>query len=277
MHPFVRFIYRHRVLSIWFQHTILQLFKLERIAWYLYYRGKGVFDTGSNNRIPKLIHLCWFSNNPYPASVLKCLHTWYRYLPDYRIIVWNRQKALALNIPYVDEALNAGQYAFAADVVRLYALLECGGIYMDSDICLRGRFDSYLSHDVVFFREIYPDRVLEESRIQNLRFEDRWGSEIQAAFFASVRGAAILDEILDFYRTHHFVREDGSLLNDIVSPQVFARTLEKHGMILDDVEQILPNDIAVFVNGLVARNRNSVIDKSFAIHCCAQSWKKLQC
>ena len=35
--------------------------------------------------IPKLIHLCWFSNDPYPVEIKVCLDTWKRFLPDYEV------------------------------------------------------------------------------------------------------------------------------------------------------------------------------------------------
>ena len=39
--------------------------------------------------IPKVIHYCWFGGNPKPKDVLKCIDSWKRYLPDYKIIEWN--------------------------------------------------------------------------------------------------------------------------------------------------------------------------------------------
>ena len=39
--------------------------------------------------IPKIIHYCWFGNNPKPKSVLKCIKSWKKYCPDYKIIEWN--------------------------------------------------------------------------------------------------------------------------------------------------------------------------------------------
>ena len=40
--------------------------------------------------IPKIIHYCWLSNDPYPDKIRKCLESWHRYLPDYKFILWNR-------------------------------------------------------------------------------------------------------------------------------------------------------------------------------------------
>ena len=39
--------------------------------------------------IPKIIHYCWFGQKEKPKSVIKCIATWERYLPDYEIREWN--------------------------------------------------------------------------------------------------------------------------------------------------------------------------------------------
>ncbi len=48
---------------------------------------------------------------------------------------------------YDREALDARKWAFAAEVVRFYAVYTEGGIYMDSDIYLHRRFDEILPED----------------------------------------------------------------------------------------------------------------------------------
>ncbi len=38
--------------------------------------------------VPKIIHLCWFSNDPFPVEIKICLESWKRVLPDYTIRRW---------------------------------------------------------------------------------------------------------------------------------------------------------------------------------------------
>lgn len=52
--------------------------------------------------------------------------------------------ALATGFDFVKEAISAKMWAFAADVIRLYAVYHDGGVYMDSDIYVRKRFDDFL-------------------------------------------------------------------------------------------------------------------------------------
>ncbi|MBR1676348.1 MAG: glycosyl transferase, partial [Clostridia bacterium] len=39
--------------------------------------------------IPKVIHYCWFGGNPLPKLAKKCIKSWKKYCPDYKIIEWN--------------------------------------------------------------------------------------------------------------------------------------------------------------------------------------------
>ena len=93
---------------------------------------------------PKIIHLCWFSKDPYPLEIKICLASWKRVLPDYTVRVWTYEDAKAIGCKYIDQALSVRKWAFAADVVRFYAVYKEGGVYMDSDIYLRKRFDRFI-------------------------------------------------------------------------------------------------------------------------------------
>lgn len=56
--------------------------------------------------IPKIIHLCWFSEESFPVEIKICLASWKRILPDYTIRLWTYADALAIGCDYVSEALS---------------------------------------------------------------------------------------------------------------------------------------------------------------------------
>jgi mannosyltransferase OCH1-like enzyme len=64
------------------------------------------------------------------------MESWEKFLGDYNCIFWDYQKAKATGIPWILEAMEQGNLAFAADAVRLYALYTECGIYLDSDVQL---------------------------------------------------------------------------------------------------------------------------------------------
>ncbi len=42
--------------------------------------------------IPKIIHLCWLSNDDYPPKIKKCIKSWKKNLPDYEIMLWDTKR-----------------------------------------------------------------------------------------------------------------------------------------------------------------------------------------
>ncbi len=39
--------------------------------------------------IPKIIHYCWFGNNPKPIEVLNYISNWKKLLPNFQFMEWN--------------------------------------------------------------------------------------------------------------------------------------------------------------------------------------------
>ena len=84
--------------------------------------------------IPKKIHYCWFGREEKPLIVKKCIESWKNILVDYEIKEWNEDN-FDINInEFVRQAYESGKYAFVSDYVRVYALYNYGGIYMDTDV-----------------------------------------------------------------------------------------------------------------------------------------------
>lgn len=176
--------------------------------------------------IPKLIHLCWFSNAPYPVEIKVCLDTWKRILPDYEVKLWNYKDAQSLHIPFVDQALEARKWAFAADVVRYYAIYTYGGVYMDSDVYVNRRFDDLLdgAKFITFNEKNRPDK-------------HRFG--LQAAFFIGEKGNSFCKDMIDYYAHRSFVQPDGGY-DETMSPYVMLDIAEqKYGYHNVDKEQHL--------------------------------------
>ena len=56
--------------------------------------------------IPKVIHYCWFGNNPKPKVVLDCIESWKKYCPDYKIKEWNESNYDINRTKYTQLALS---------------------------------------------------------------------------------------------------------------------------------------------------------------------------
>ena len=84
--------------------------------------------------IPKIIHYCWFGDNPLSELNVKCIESWRKYLPDYEIKEWNENNFDVNIIPYTKEAYQKKQYAFVSDYARFWIIYHYGGVYFDVDV-----------------------------------------------------------------------------------------------------------------------------------------------
>lgn len=211
--------------------------------------------------IPKIIHFCWLSDDPYPQEIQRCLDSWKKILPDYEIWKWDRKRFDINSVPWTKEAFEAKKYAFAADYIRLYALYNYGGIYLDSDVLMYKSFDPLLN--LPYF--IGTDYI----------------GYFEPAIVGTEKNMPFIKRVLDYYDGRHFVKEDGSLSTDIQLPGIFVNILKKtyafektklgKSYVVDDkLMYIFPRE---YFNG-----RNSVephrSKNSFCSHCFAGSWCK---
>lgn len=201
--------------------------------------------------IPKIIHYCWFSGEKKPALIRKCIRSWKKHLPDYEIRCWDGNSFDFNSLDFTREAMIAKKYAFASDYVRLYALYNYGGIYLDSDVEVFKNFDYFLNNS--FFSGI------DESAGIYL---------IEAGIIGCEKGFPYIKECMDYYENTHFISE-GKL---IIAPEIFARSAEKYGYRRENKEQHLENGIhiyprTVFANGDYLYNYNVIDYKDlYAIH-----------
>lgn len=98
-------------------------------------------------KIPKVIHYCWFGGNEKSDLIKHCIESWKKNLPDYDIIEWNESNFDITINDYVREAYEYKKYAFVSDYVRLYAIYNYGGIYLDADVEVLKSLDGFLVYD----------------------------------------------------------------------------------------------------------------------------------
>lgn len=141
--------------------------------------------------IPKVIHLCWLSGDPYPTKISRCLSTWKKYLPDYEVMLWDTKRFDLETSIWVKQAFEKKKYAFAADYIRFYALYYYGGIYLDSDVEVLKSFDDLL--DLPYFMGAEKAQTPE------------------AAIIGAEKGCDWIKACLDYYKDRPFINDDGSL------------------------------------------------------------------
>ena len=168
--------------------------------------------------IPKVIHYCWFGGNPLPDDVKQYIESWRKYCPDYEIKEWNEQNFNLDMYPYAREAYDNRKFAFVADIVRLYACYNEGGIYLDTDVEVIKNLDCFLEHEAF-------------SGFESTTY-------IQTALMACRKGFPLFKELLDEYNSLHFIKSDGSL--DLTTNVVrITNTCSKYGFIPNGEYQII--------------------------------------
>lgn len=195
--------------------------------------------------IPKKIHFCWFSEDPFPERVKKCLESWNTLLSGYEQIHWTKEKAFALNIPWVNKALKEKQWAFAADAVRLYAIWNEGGIYLDTDVECIKNFDSLLNNEYFFGYENGSKRI-------------------EGAVFGAEEKNPLIKQALDFYLTEEFNFSEEKVDNFIL-PKVMQKAFEKFSPKVFPEEYFSPKN---YYNGSII-----VTENTFCIHHFESAWR----
>lgn len=107
--------------------------------------------------IPKIIHYCWLSNDPIPVQLKDFMNSWKKQLPDYEFMLWNFDRFSIDNSQWVKEAFEHKKFAFAADYIRLYAIYNFGGIYLDLDVELLKSFNPFLHLNSMICYEKHND------------------------------------------------------------------------------------------------------------------------
>ena len=172
-------------------------------------------------RIPKIIHLCWLSGDTFPEDIQRCIDSWKEILPEYEVWLWGKLPAdrrcyEGLNIIekkfevdsvlWTKQAFKKRKYAFAADYIRLYALYNYGGIYLDSDVLMYKSFNDLL-HLPYFVGQDYEHCF-------------------EAAVLGAEKGTLWIGEILEHYSDRAFIKEDGTL-DTLPLPRIFLERLSE--------------------------------------------------
>ena len=236
--------------------------------------------------IPKIIHFCWLSNDPYPELIRLCMDSWQKVMPDYHIMKWDTTTFDINSVRYVKEAYERKKWAPASDYIRLYALYHHGGIYLDTDVFVKKSFDSFLENEcfssVEYTEWLYKEslsaglidkngNVLDESVVSIP------GIAIQAAVIGSIKGNEYIHECMLHYEKEAFIMENGIEHNtQYLLPNAMAFIAKKYGFKYYDKEQLLKGNLKLYPSVYFAGFPKLERKMTYAVHCCSGSWRKME-
>ncbi len=205
--------------------------------------------------IKKTIHYCWFGRNPKSTLIEKCIVSWKKYLPEYQIIEWNEDNFDINENQYVKEAYEAKKWAFVSDYVRLWALREHGGIYLDTDVEVFRNFDAFLEHRFFTGFEKYGNAI----------------SPITAIMGAEAKHP-LLDHLLDEYQESRFINPDGSHNTTTNTSTITKLLIKTYGVdAKNDSYQQLADDIHIYPSHYFCIEEEG--KTTYSIHHFAASWR----
>lgn len=161
--------------------------------------------------IPKIIHYCWFGGNPLPVNAQKCIASWRKFMPDYKIKEWNENNFDVNIIPYTAEAYKARKYAFVSDYARFWVLYNYGGLYFDTDV------------------EVIKDMNDIVARGPFMGCENEAKSGATPAELGVAPGLGLYKDVLEVYRDKHCFLPNGTISNETVVT-IVTRLLCERGL-----------------------------------------------
>jgi mannosyltransferase OCH1-like enzyme len=204
-----------------------------------------------NNSIPPIIHWCWISDFT-PKEVEENILNWSIKNPDYLIVKWDDK--FFKNNPFVQSAIKTKKYATASDYIRLWALYNFGGIYLDSDCeCIKSFNEELLQRDLL------------------LGYEE--GNYIAGHFIGASLVNPLIKKVLDWYDDKIF---DESWMVQGPSPIQKGMPYTLPGLftnlLKDEKLTIYPKDYFTAKN--YATKETYITENTYILHHYAASWLK---
>lgn len=151
--------------------------------------------------IPKIIHYIWLGGNPIPPAIQKCIDSWKTVMPDFKLMLWDDEAIKEIDMPFVKEALSVKKWAFASDVIRLWALAKYGGIYLDTDVKVLKSFEPLLSDHAFIGRE----------ECMQINYH-KTSFHLTSYCFGAEKDSAYIEKCLSYYEGRHFITSSNDTL-----------------------------------------------------------------
>ncbi len=208
----------------------------------------------NNQLIPKVIHYFWFGNGKKPDIFYRCLESWKKNCPDYKIIEWNESNFDVNMNPYVRDAYKNNKYAFVSDYARFYIIKKYGGIYLDIDVEIIKPIDELLSNDSF------------------MGFEDR-NQVNPGLIMGGKKNAKILQEILNIYDGYDcFPMDNHNVCKIVTNFLVENKKLDVYSDSVQLLDGVTIYPFEYFCACDYFTKKFTITDETFSIHHYYGSW-----
>ena len=159
--------------------------------------------------IPRIINYVWIGDRDIPEPDRSFVAGWSKACPGWEIRRWSPDDVKGEYCRFLRETLAAKKWVFACDWLRLYALSQTGGFYMDTDVELRSSLEQFRDNDLCMGlnKSGYP----------------------QTALIGAVPHQPLIEELLAEYSERRFDLGEG-VYDETASNTVFSKRFASHGV-----------------------------------------------
>jgi mannosyltransferase OCH1-like enzyme len=207
--------------------------------------------------IPKIIHYCWFGDQQFPQLTEKCIESWQKYLPDYKMVLWDEKRFDIDYNQFTKEAYECKKFAFVSDYVRLFALYYYGGVYLDTDVEVIKNINPFL-------------RFSAFSGFENPLF-------LQSGVIGAKERHPWIYRFLEYYKDKSFYNKNGTMDLTANVRYMTPISVNEYGLKTGNGYQILKEDVHIFPTEyfcpMIWETREIILtENTHAIHHFAASW-----
>lgn len=103
------------------------------------------------NQIPKILHQVWLGGE-MPVEFRGYQKKWKELHPDWEYMLWTEENII--NTPIFNFVQDAKQFSSKSNIIRIYAILNYGGVYADTDVDWNKNIDCLLKFESFASKEI---------------------------------------------------------------------------------------------------------------------------
>lgn len=174
--------------------------------------------------IPQIIHYTWFSGEEFPDKIKSCIESWRSLMPNWEFRLWDMEAIKNIESTFLKEAIFARKWAYAADYIRLYALYNEGGVYLDTDALLFKPLDRFLADKAFIGKE-------NSIHFTGIHSEQYLSSHCMGA----EKGHPFMRQCLTYFEDRHFIISDNKELpislryNMVLLPYIQSEVAKLYG------------------------------------------------
>lgn len=198
--------------------------------------------------IPKKIHYVWVGGKEKPKDIQRCINSWKKKLKDYEIIEWNESNFDINSNTFTKGAYEAKKWAYVSDYIRMYALYNEGGIYLDTDNLVLEDLDDFLKDRafVGFENKDYP----------------------YTAAFGCEKGHPLVKKVLAYYEGRKFKFDSNDQMKTVNTKIVSEILIKDFGCKVNNKKQLLKDGIRVYPDYILCNPSK----ESSVIHIFTGTW-----